>query len=187
MDCIGASAAALAAARKREYAASVLDSWTCIGQSFGGFVAVEGLCVFPRCTAGAMLFGGLPGLRAWPEDVYHHTMERMRHMSNRFDAECPEASLIMQKLWQMLLPSQGRCDISQHTGLPWVQIRPMAPSVPPVRVQQGKGVASTTVAAPRRRKRSATSRRGKIGIGIRIGSAEADRSGDVGVEWAGGG
>jgi pimeloyl-ACP methyl ester carboxylesterase len=49
------------------------EPWTVLGQSFGGFCAVTYLSFAPHGLRGALVTGGLPGLRARAEDVYRHT------------------------------------------------------------------------------------------------------------------
>lgn len=105
--CRVAVQGALQAAARREAPATAADSWTAMGQSFGGFIALEWMSRFPCCLAGVMLTGGLPGLKAWPEDVYRHTGRGMMEMSRQFARKYPEDARVMQKVWQLLLPRAG--------------------------------------------------------------------------------
>jgi pimeloyl-ACP methyl ester carboxylesterase len=49
------------------------QTWTVLGQSFGGFCTVSYLSFAPHGLTAALLAGGLPGLGAHPDDVYRIT------------------------------------------------------------------------------------------------------------------
>src|ERR1700694_102671 len=53
-----------------------VDRWTVLGQSFGGFCAINYLSQAPEGLAAALFTGGLPPLERHPDDVYRATEQR---------------------------------------------------------------------------------------------------------------
>ena len=53
-----------------------VDRWTVLGQSFGGFCAINYLSQAPEGLAAALFTGGLPPLERHPDDVYRATYQR---------------------------------------------------------------------------------------------------------------
>ena len=60
-----------------------VESWSVLGQSFGGFCVVYYLSQAPEGLAEAFVTGGLPPLDRHPDDVYRATYERARAKNAR--------------------------------------------------------------------------------------------------------
>jgi len=66
------------------------NTWTVLGQSFGGFCCVHYLSVAPDGLAGVMIAGGLPPLSAHPDTVYRATFAECRSKNERYYERYPE-------------------------------------------------------------------------------------------------
>jgi pimeloyl-ACP methyl ester carboxylesterase len=66
------------------------ESWTVLGQSFGGFCVVHYLSHAPEGLAAALLTGGLPPLESHPDDVYRATYERTAAKNRAYYERYPE-------------------------------------------------------------------------------------------------
>ena len=53
------------------------EPWTALGQSYGGFCATTYLSLAPEGLREVLITGGVPGLEATAEDVYHATYPRV--------------------------------------------------------------------------------------------------------------
>ncbi len=67
-----------------------VERWSVLGQSFGGFCAVNYLSQAPEGLAAALITGGLPPLERHPDEVYRATYERMLAKNNAFYDRYPE-------------------------------------------------------------------------------------------------
>lgn len=79
------------------------QTWSILGQSFGGFTSLRYIAAHPESLADARITGGLArvpeaGEDADPAVVYRRTWEIMREKSQRFFAERPAAAEAMQQL-----------------------------------------------------------------------------------------
>jgi pimeloyl-ACP methyl ester carboxylesterase len=54
-----------------------IDQWSVLGQSFGGFCALNYLSRFPASLRAAFFTGGVPPIGRHPDDVYRVTYQRM--------------------------------------------------------------------------------------------------------------
>lgn len=66
------------------------DTWTVLGQSFGGFCTLTYLSFAPEGLAGAFITGGLAPLEATAEEVYRATYEQVRAKNAAYHAAFPE-------------------------------------------------------------------------------------------------
>ena len=66
------------------------ESWSVLGQSFGGFCTLTYLSLFPESLERALLTGGLPPLTGHAERVYRHTYPAMRIRNAEHFSRFPE-------------------------------------------------------------------------------------------------
>lgn len=66
-----------------------LESWSVLGQSFGGFCTLTYLSFFPESLDRAMITGGLGPLDGHPDQVYQATYQKMRRRNDEFFARFP--------------------------------------------------------------------------------------------------
>lgn len=92
------------------------QKWSLIGQSYGGFVAVTYLSLFPQGLREVFTMGGLPPVRLRsPDEVYTRTVakvkQRNRAYYNKFPEDVARVKTILQYLSNekepVLLPSGG--------------------------------------------------------------------------------
>ena len=67
-----------------------IDRWSVLGQSFGGFCAVNYLSQAPEGLAAALITGGLPPLERHPDEVYRATYRRVLAKTRAFYERYPE-------------------------------------------------------------------------------------------------
>lgn len=67
-----------------------VERWSVLGQSFGGFCALRYMSAAPEGLREVMFTGGVPPLRAHPDEVYRATFSRMRERSECFYERYPE-------------------------------------------------------------------------------------------------
>ncbi len=67
-----------------------VERWSVLGQSFGGFCALRYLSAAPEGLREVMFTGGVPPLRAHPDEVYRATFARMRERNQCFYERYPE-------------------------------------------------------------------------------------------------
>ena len=72
--------------RRTEFAGSL---WTTLGQSYGGFLTLTYLSLFPTALAAAFTTGGIPHVPADATEVYLHTFPRMRRKTEQFTDRYP--------------------------------------------------------------------------------------------------
>ncbi|MGH8876435.1 MAG: alpha/beta fold hydrolase [Stackebrandtia sp.] len=66
-----------------------VDSWSVLGQSFGGFCALHYLCRAPDGLREALFTGGLPPVARHPDEVYRATYATMLDRNRRFYQQFP--------------------------------------------------------------------------------------------------
>ncbi len=87
-----------------------VDSWSVLGQSFGGFCATRYLSAAPSALREVLITGGVPPLDSPIDDVYRATLARMRDRNERFYERYPEdrerlrALLALAATGQLILP-----------------------------------------------------------------------------------
>ncbi|MBM6699879.1 alpha/beta fold hydrolase [Bifidobacterium pullorum subsp. saeculare] len=64
--------------------------WTTLGQSYGGFLTLTYLSLFPQGVAASFTTGGIPHVPADATEVYEHTFPRMRMKTERFYERYPQ-------------------------------------------------------------------------------------------------
>lgn len=67
-----------------------IESWSVLGQSFGGFCALRYLSAAPESLREVLFTGGVPPLDASIDDVYRATLARMRDRNERFYGRYPD-------------------------------------------------------------------------------------------------
>ena len=66
-----------------------VESWSILGQSFGGFCAVTYLSLAPEGLREAFITGGVPPIGHHPDDIYRATFERMLERNRRYYERYP--------------------------------------------------------------------------------------------------
>jgi pimeloyl-ACP methyl ester carboxylesterase len=66
------------------------ETWSVIGQSYGGFCVCTYLSLAPEGLREAFVTGGLPPLQGGPDDVYRATYRRVSDRNRRFYERYPE-------------------------------------------------------------------------------------------------
>ena len=64
--------------------------WVTLGQSYGGFLTLTYLSLFPEGVAASFTCGGIPHVPASAAEVYEHTFPRMVAKTNQFYERYPE-------------------------------------------------------------------------------------------------
>ena len=64
--------------------------WTTIGQSYGGFLTLTYLSLFPRGLGACMTMGGIPGVPPDADEVYRHTYPRAALKSRLYYERYPQ-------------------------------------------------------------------------------------------------
>lgn len=99
--------------------------WSVLGQSYGGFVSMTYLSLFPESLEKVLVTGGLPPLDQPAEEVYRATFGRVRERWDRLVARYPEDSARLDRVADHLagrdvrLPSGDPLTVArlQHLGL----------------------------------------------------------------------
>ncbi len=90
------------------------QSWSIIGQSFGGFCVLRYLSAAPQHVKEALITGGIPSLTRPAEDVYRATYKRVAEKNRLFYQRYPEDAQRVSEIVRHLLshdvrlPSGGR-------------------------------------------------------------------------------
>jgi pimeloyl-ACP methyl ester carboxylesterase len=66
------------------------QAWTTFGQSYGGFLTLAYLSLFPQGVNAALVAGGIPGLPPDPKQVYSRTFPRAKRKSELFYERYPQ-------------------------------------------------------------------------------------------------
>lgn len=64
--------------------------WVSLGQSYGGFLTLTYLSLFPGAIAAAFTTGGIPGIPAGPDSVYQSTLRMMKLKTERYYERYPQ-------------------------------------------------------------------------------------------------
>lgn len=65
-------------------------TWTTLGQSYGGFLTLTYLSLFPQSLDACFTTGGIPHVPADATEVYEHTFPRMQLKTEQFYARYPQ-------------------------------------------------------------------------------------------------
>ena len=90
------------------------DSWSILGQSYGGFCSMRYLSAAPEGLREVFITGGIPSLNRPTDDVYRATYPRLMEKNARYYQRFPEDVARVRELVQHLLanevsmPSGGR-------------------------------------------------------------------------------
>lgn len=93
--------------------------WSILGQSFGGFCALNYLSFHAHGLKEAIITGGIPPLFAHPDDIYRRTYERVKKKNEAFfrifpnahDRACQIADLIQNS--NPILPNGGKFTVER--------------------------------------------------------------------------
>ncbi len=73
--------------RRTQFAGS---RWVSLGQSYGGFLTLTYLSLFPDALTASFTTGGIPHVPADATEVYEHTFPRMERKTEQFYARYPQ-------------------------------------------------------------------------------------------------
>lgn len=99
------------------------ESWSVLGQSFGGFCALTYLSFAPEHLREVLITGGLPSTRAVAEDVYRAAYPRVRRKNEQFFARYPGDRDIVDRIGSVLrneeirLPDGDRLTVERFQTL----------------------------------------------------------------------
>ena len=80
--------------------------WSVLGQSFGGFCATNYLSFYPNSLEKVFITGGLPPLRAHPDDIYRSTYKRVIQKNKEFYDIFPQAKINSRKIADHLMENE---------------------------------------------------------------------------------
>ncbi len=89
--------------------------WTLMGQSFGGFCAVNYLSKFPEGLQEVFTCGGLPPLVKQPDVVYEHTFRTVRQRNMAYYQKYPED---IQSVKDLIQHIDGKAQRKERIALP---------------------------------------------------------------------
>ncbi|AJC54378.1 MULTISPECIES: alpha/beta fold hydrolase [Streptomyces] len=78
------------------------EPWETLGQSYGGFLTLTYLSQAPHGLRSCYVTGGLPGLTATADDVYHRTYPRVRDRVLDFYARYPDDAARLREIADLL-------------------------------------------------------------------------------------
>ena len=90
------------------------DTWSVLGQSFGGFCVTRYLSSAPEGLREAMITGGLPPLGGHPDDFYRATYQRMLDRNERYYERYPADRSVVRRIAERLAGG----DVSLPDGSP---------------------------------------------------------------------
>jgi len=99
------------------------ESWSVLGQSYGGFCAVHYLCAHPRGLREVFVTGGLPPLDGSPDDYYRHTYPEVERKTRKYFARYPDDAALCTRILEHLhrrdvtLPGGGRLTVRRFQQL----------------------------------------------------------------------
>jgi len=79
-----------------------VDTWSVLGQSFGGFCVMTYLSQAPQGLRAAYLTGGVPPLGLHPDEIYRTTFAKTMTLVERYYARYPEDRARVRKLYEWL-------------------------------------------------------------------------------------
>ena len=82
--------------------------WVTLGQSYGGFLTLSYLSLFPEGVAASFTCGGIPHVPASASEVYAHTFPRMAAKTQQYYDRYPPTSSAWRP-WQMPSRSKSPC------------------------------------------------------------------------------
>ena len=80
--------------------------WSVLGQSFGGFCAINYLSFYPNSLEKVFITGGLPPLSAHPDDIYRSTYKRVIQKNKIFYDIFPQAKVNSRKIADHLMKNK---------------------------------------------------------------------------------
>ena len=78
------------------------NKWSVLGQSFGGFCAMHYVSFFPNSLQKVFITGGLPPLKAHPDEIYRATFKKVIRKNELFFKMFPKAKQNMDKIAKYL-------------------------------------------------------------------------------------
>ena len=80
--------------------------WSVLGQSFGGFCAINYLSFYPNSLENVFITGGLPPLSAHPDDIYRSTYKRVIQKNKIFYDIFPQAKVNSRRIADYLMKNK---------------------------------------------------------------------------------
>ena len=93
------------------------EPWSVLGQSYGGFCAVNYLSAYPEGLREVFITGGLPPLSGSADDYYRHTYPEMQRKTRKFFSRYPSDEALCVRIMEHLqrhdvrLPDGGRLTV----------------------------------------------------------------------------
>lgn len=84
------------------------ETWTALGQSYGGWCISSYLSFHPEGLAAAMFTGGLPPIQQTADDVYRATYPLVEQKNNRFYERYPEDESLVKQIVDFLQTNEVR-------------------------------------------------------------------------------
>ncbi|NYI25965.1 proline iminopeptidase [Aeriscardovia aeriphila] len=72
--------------------------WVTLGQSYGGFLTLTYLSLFPEALVASFTTGGIPAVPAQAEELYRHTYEKLQLKINTFYERYPQDKEILARI-----------------------------------------------------------------------------------------
>jgi len=74
------------------------QSWSVLGQSYGGFCALHYLSSAPHGLSEVMITGGLPALNLHPDEIYRKTYNRVIHRNHEYFLRYPNDEQLVHRI-----------------------------------------------------------------------------------------
>lgn len=91
------------------------SKWASLGQSYGGFLTLTYLSLFPNALSASFTTGGIPGVPANADEVYQHTYPRVLAKTQQFYDRYPQDADIVARIAQRV----GQGDVVLPNGDPF--------------------------------------------------------------------
>ncbi|MGN6444409.1 alpha/beta fold hydrolase [Amnibacterium sp.] len=95
--------------------------WATIGQSYGGWLTLTYLSLFPEALTACLVTGGLGSLRPSAEEVYRRTFPRMLAKNRVFEGRYPEDVATLGRIADLLTAEDVRLPDGDRLTVPRLQ------------------------------------------------------------------
>ena len=97
-----------------------VEKWSVLGQSFGGFCAMNYLSFHSDHLQKVFITGGIPPLDAHPDDIYRATYKRVMDKNRMFYKNFPKAKLNAKKIAEYLDQNTVHIAIERAKSCPFL-------------------------------------------------------------------
>lgn len=91
-----------------------IQTWSLLGQSYGGFCALTYLSFYPRSLTRVFITGGIPSIHRHPDEVYKATYREVLEKNDRFFRRFPEAQARCNQIAEHLTSNDVRLPNGQR-------------------------------------------------------------------------